>query len=376
MSKRTRASTEQILDLTESIYAAALVPERWTGALAAIQAAVGGAATALRVESRPSGAVRQTWIGFEPAFQKAYAEHYWREDVCASTWPVGNAAVADVLVPAEVRRRNAFFHELCVPHQLDDIVGGHVESSAEGMVTLSVMKHRGTRPFDTTHAELLDGLLPHVRRAVRINAAIGTAERDKNLAWEMIDRLPVAVFALDGDGRVRHMNRAAERTLGNGLRIASDGLRAGLPHATHALRKCLAAARAPAKRAGPIAVALPRPGGPPLSAVAIPAAREDTLGLGSTRPSILLVVTDPLTQVEGTAAVLMGVFQLTAAEARVAILVGRGLAPKEAAAQLGTSWNTVRFQLRQVYGKTQTSGQSALARLLVLLSMSGAGPHT
>ena len=61
---------------------------------------------------------------------------------------------------------------------------------------------------------------------------------------------------------------------------------------------------------------------------------------------------------------LSGRFGLTPAEARVAVRVGRGLAPKVAAQELGTSWNTVRFQLRQIYAKTGTSGQSELARLV------------
>jgi DNA-binding CsgD family transcriptional regulator len=58
-------------------------------------------------------------------------------------------------------------------------------------------------------------------------------------------------------------------------------------------------------------------------------------------------------------------FGLTPTEARVAVHVGRGMAPKQTAAALGTSWNTVRFQLRQVYAKTHTSGQSELARLIM-----------
>lgn len=60
-------------------------------------------------------------------------------------------------------------------------------------------------------------------------------------------------------------------------------------------------------------------------------------------------------------------YQLTPAEARVACHVGRGMAPKEAAAALGSSWNTVRFQLRQIYAKTRTSGQSELSRLVTQL---------
>ncbi|NOU29571.1 MAG: helix-turn-helix transcriptional regulator [Polyangiaceae bacterium] len=64
------------------------------------------------------------------------------------------------------------------------------------------------------------------------------------------------------------------------------------------------------------------------------------------------------------------VYGLTPAEARVAAQVGRGKAPKEAAAAFGTSWNTVRSQLRRVYAKTTTSGQPELARLVARLELS------
>ena len=58
---------------------------------------------------------------------------------------------------------------------------------------------------------------------------------------------------------------------------------------------------------------------------------------------------------------------LTVMEARVALRIGSGLSPKEIAAELGTSWYTVRSQLRQVFAKTERRSQSALARLVTLL---------
>src|SRR4051812_44208587 len=87
----------RILALTELVYAAALEPARWTEALDAIKGIVGGVAVSLRVESFDPASVRHTWLGFEPAFQKAYLEHYWREDVCSSSWPLGRTATADTL---------------------------------------------------------------------------------------------------------------------------------------------------------------------------------------------------------------------------------------------------------------------------------------
>ena len=58
---------------------------------------------------------------------------------------------------------------------------------------------------------------------------------------------------------------------------------------------------------------------------------------------------------------------LTVTEAHVALRIGNGLSPKEIAAELGTSWYTVRSQLRQVFAKTERRTQSALARLVTLL---------
>lgn len=342
--------------------------------LDAIKGAVGGTAASLRVESADAVPVRQIWLGFDPAFEKAYYEHYWREDVCASKWPVGRTATADTLVPPDVRRHAAMFHELCVPFQLDDMVGGIVESSPAGTIALSIMKHRAQRPFDERHTALLDALLPHLRRAVRINGALQVAESDRSFAWDIIDRLPVGVFAVDAARRVKNVNRAGERMLGDGLHVGREGLVAAHAAATRALHGCIAAARAPLESAAPLAVALPRTAGPPLSAVAMPDEGGGALGLGALAVDVLLVVTDPAARVDPPVNLLTRVYGLTAAEARVALLLGRGLAPKEVANELGTAWNTVRFQLRQVYAKTRTSGQSALVRLLTLLGIVGHDP--
>jgi DNA-binding CsgD family transcriptional regulator len=62
-------------------------------------------------------------------------------------------------------------------------------------------------------------------------------------------------------------------------------------------------------------------------------------------------------------------YPLTAAEARVAALIGCGLAPKEIATILGTSWNTVRAQLGRVFSKTNTRGQTKLALLVHALEV-------
>lgn len=68
-------------------------------------------------------------------------------------------------------------------------------------------------------------------------------------------------------------------------------------------------------------------------------------------------------------------YRLTAAEVRVAMRIGRGASPKEVATELGSSWYTVRSQLRQIFAKTERRSQSALTRLVTLLETELALAH-
>jgi DNA-binding CsgD family transcriptional regulator len=65
--------------------------------------------------------------------------------------------------------------------------------------------------------------------------------------------------------------------------------------------------------------------------------------------------------------VVRDVLGLTLAEARVAALVGSGLAPREAAAKLGIAEETARTALKRVFAKVGVSRQSELTALLAKL---------
>ena len=60
---------------------------------------------------------------------------------------------------------------------------------------------------------------------------------------------------------------------------------------------------------------------------------------------------------------------VTTGEARVAALVGSGLAPREAAERLGISEETARTTLKRVFAKVGVSRQSELAALLSRLTL-------
>jgi DNA-binding CsgD family transcriptional regulator len=61
---------------------------------------------------------------------------------------------------------------------------------------------------------------------------------------------------------------------------------------------------------------------------------------------------------------LKRVFGLTAAETRLALIVGRGLSLETASETLGVSRETVRNQLKSIFAKTSTHRQSELVALI------------
>jgi DNA-binding CsgD family transcriptional regulator len=62
--------------------------------------------------------------------------------------------------------------------------------------------------------------------------------------------------------------------------------------------------------------------------------------------------------------ILSEVFSLTAAEAMVASMVAAGWSPEEIANELQVSRETVRNQIKTIFGKTGTHRQSELAALI------------
>jgi DNA-binding CsgD family transcriptional regulator len=67
------------------------------------------------------------------------------------------------------------------------------------------------------------------------------------------------------------------------------------------------------------------------------------------------------------AALLISAFGLTPAEARLAVIIGQGHSPEQAAEILVVSVVTARNQLKAVFAKTETHRQSELVALLATM---------
>lgn len=367
---------EALLDL---IYGAVADPHNWPEVLTRIAdhlGAVGG----LLVYIAPPGRGRSLEIvgRLSEELSAFYLRHYsWNPWTLAMTKvPFGKAVAVNSLLERGTIAKTAFYADVLEPQGIVEALNiNHRAMTQDGSIgglgfSLSA---RGVDRADES-VRRLQRLSPHLCRAVDATLKLGhLADGTRQLA-SVLQLMPNPALLLDGKGRITLANPAAESLLrtGDGLALDHDGglrLAATLPVETAALSRALAQALAVASGAGtelggPLRLSRPS-GAPPLLVLPVPLPPPAfALWEMLEQARVLVLIVDPTAQSRTTAAAIQTTFGLTAAEARVAVLIGSGRSGPEAAAVLGISPSTVKTHLKRCYEKTGVHSQAGLVRIL------------
>lgn len=317
----------------------------------------------------PDGSVEQIWYGLPSDFERAYLGHYHQLDPwmpTARSLPVGCCVPSEELVCSRLLDASEFYQDFLKPRGLREIVGGIVSRPpAGGITTFAVMRADGATPFSRRDASALEKFFPRIQRALWIDRRLCDLENYGA-------RSRVATFVLDASGVIHSKNEPAVTLLRTGDAIVAreNRLRATCPVSDATLAERIANAQKRAQPPGPL-FALRRAAAAPLIATVTPLGEGvSNARVDGPRPGLLVLIFDPLQafDLDCVEAKLRELYALTAAEARVAALVGSGHSPAEAAKRLGITVGTARFQLKRVYFGAELTGQRELVRLVSLLS--------
>jgi DNA-binding CsgD family transcriptional regulator len=376
----------KLLDL---IYGAVADPHRWADVLVGVSDHLGAAGGMLAHVPPPSSRKMPTQIlGRLPEEASAvFREHYvWNPwTIAVAQYSFDKAVSANSLIEPGAIRNTGFYADVLAPWDHADILNiNHKALAVDGSVggfgfCLSVR--------DAAQAEervrRLDPLTPHLCRAFEASLLLGARADGKRQLSVILDLMPNAALMLDGRGRVTQANKAAEELLRQSDGIAFDAggslqLVSALAGERHALARALKDALDVSAGVGgilsePVRVSRPS-GAAPLLVLAVPLPRPSFPFWELVAPArALVVIVDPAAKSRATAASLQVAYGLTAAEARVALLLASGITGSQMPAALGVTAATIKTHLRRCFEKTGTHSQAELSRLFTMFPPTGRG---
>ena len=367
--------------LLNDIYGAVADPTRWPHAVVSISDHLDGIGGMLVYNAPPGGKNLIVLGRLNPDYTAVFHKHYvWNPwTVAIKDQPFDKAIISGSLVERRIIRKTGFYADVLAPQQIEDmLVVSHRGMARDGGVggfgfSLSA---RGADRAEQARRRLQQ-LTPHLCRALDATMQLGPLMDGSRQLIRVLQLMPSAALLLDSRQHIVHANPAAEMLLRNrdGLACSSNGglqLSAVLPDERAALTRTLAQALRVADGSGD---ALGEPlrltrlsGAAPLLVVPVPLPPPAfSLWELSDTARLLVLVIDPNARNLAAATALQAGFGLTAAEARVATLIGSGLSGPQAAQVLGVSPATVKTHLGRCFEKLGVRSQVELARMLSAL---------
>lgn len=356
---------EQISQLTENIYDAALDAGSWMYVLGHLAQSFGASSAHL---SRDKFSMEGEIIsyGSDPAYAKSYADYFasrnvlWKEMVRRSLYDV---MTNRIVMPVEDLRRTEFYNDYLRPQDGEEILVSVPLRQPDAAVSLTLWRPERSGAWEIEHVEAIAALTPHLRRALQANQYIGDLQGANELASEALHRLERGVVLIGAQQQVLFANRAAESMFarGAGLDVERGRLKTSRAPDDALLERLIAHA---INNGVGSSMVIAREARPALIVLAMPLGAEKDPYNGQ-RPRAVVFIKDLERAAEPSLATFARHFGLTPAQTALAREMNKGDGVASAAARLGIAYATARTHLVQIFQKTQTRRQAELVRLML-----------
>jgi len=364
--------TDRLLDL---IYDAATEPDAWRSALTQIADLTNSQGGVLYGQSMTASRVYFDYNGrLDPECNRVYQARHMRNlwSEAMEPQPAAHIVLSDDVVPLSSLRSTAFFDEVLAPQDVahNAMIALAVKEDFRAAFNLCRSARQG--PFGPQERHLLEGLMPHLRRSITLGFRLDAYRALQRAEYHVLDHLTVGVVLLDRRAQVVYANAAARRldSASGAFCLRHARIEANAPRQAQQLGKLIHAALH-----GMVggAMSLPRPGDDRPLTVLVSSVRgrdiERFTNIGLPDAAALLFFIDPADNARPPVAWLMNAYDLTAAEAKVALVTSSGMSVPQTADHLGLSTNTIKTHLRRVFAKTGASRQADLARLMASIGL-------
>jgi DNA-binding CsgD family transcriptional regulator len=355
----------EVGDLVAQIYEAALIAEQWPGVMDLLAESCGaqggvligidGAGANLRWVSSP--AIQQHVVDF---FAHGWMERNARAMRLAAMNHPGFLSDLEAM-SAEEMDEAPIYRDFLRPRGYGWAAGAIVPTASEDTLIFSFERRLALGPVSREGIAFLDLLRPHLARAALVSVRMRLEQL--RTATQILETVGLAAAAVDGSGRLLPtgnglfnelipatlQDRRARLVLTDPdadclfLSAIESLSRRDVPGVSSIALRCRSTRRRQVLHVIPIAGA----------------ARDVFAGAMA-----MLMLTPVGRPLPPTPDLLAGLFDLTAAEARVAARIAAGSTIDEISADTGRSRETIRIQLRSAMAKTGTRRQAELTALV------------
>ncbi|WP_077035807.1 helix-turn-helix transcriptional regulator [Pelomonas sp. KK5] len=287
--------------------------------------------------------------------------------------PRGRIVTADDLLGERVWLESVIYLEYLKPLDIRHILACDMVPSEPGEdCRLRVTRGHGQPAFDERDKALMALLMPHVRQSVHLCSHMGNIKLERKLFAGTVDSMQVGTVTLDEKGVILSINSEATAILDekDGIALVGGALKADYGNENTQLQKLIQTALAGTRDASEKtvmaeAMSITRPSGrAKLGALVriIPAEEHEDAW---SRPKVAVFLRNAEQKASPSIDVIRRLFDLTHAEASLAVLLTNGLTLDEASEQLNIRRNTARAHLRSIFSKMGVTRQTELVRLVL-----------
>lgn len=370
-----RCSLRQFSDLVGQVYDAGLGTTSWGEVAERLRSLIGANTVSLFLKEE--NGVHSFVQMLNPDAVQAYVREFSAHDLwhheSLRQGVFGRAARGSEAVPTNIFERSYFYNEFSRVYRDGAFyccgVADWVDT-AVGVLALHRKRHEGD--FGVREIELLEGIRPHIYRALDLARKLEHGSSDRAL----FERWPTGLVEVTSNLKVRRVNERAEHILSasDGIRCSGGRLFLTVPSEDREFQKLLhEVARTTTGAVGGSGgyVSVTRPSGAPSYRVLI-APNGGGAGGRKAHPSTALVlIADPAAKSLLSASALQAWFGLTPAEARVVCSLASGQSLTETAEAAGTTYATVRTLLSRAMSKLGVGSQASMVSLLGRLPVIG-----
>jgi len=236
------------------------------------------------------------------------------------------------------------------------------------------LRHRYQQPFGNSECEIMEEMIPHLRRAFKLQREMGMIDFEKGLALDTLDSMAVGILVINANCNIRFANKTAREIINtndgvseyNGELItdASSSQKFRL-----SVRRIISQVATGTQTPGE-ALLVERPSKSSPYNLLISPFWGGRLRLGwseASEPYALVVLRDPIYPKEKRQEILSRLYNLTPSQSSLASLICDGLSIQDAALKSGITEASARQYVKIVFHKMGVTRQGEMIGKILTL---------